>query len=63
VRESALADETGFVEVNTETLRHARFANVYAMGDVISATNSKTAAAARKQVPVLVRVGICWRCF
>lgn len=54
VRESALADETGFVEVNTETLRHARFKNVYALGDVISSSNSKTVAAVRKQVPVLV---------
>jgi sulfide:quinone oxidoreductase len=55
VKSSPLANPAGYVEVNQNTLRHARFANVFALGDVCSAPNSKTAAAVRKQAPVVVR--------
>jgi sulfide:quinone oxidoreductase len=34
-------------------LRHTKFCNVYALGDVMNAPNAKTAAAARKQAPVV----------
>mmetsp|Transcript_12093 Transcript_12093/g.39728 ORF Transcript_12093/g.39728 Transcript_12093/m.39728 type:complete len:220 (+) Transcript_12093:779-1438(+) len=54
VRESPLADASGYVEVNPETLRHTRFGNVWAAGDAVNAPNSKTGAAARKQAPVVV---------
>ncbi|MBS0244965.1 MAG: pyridine nucleotide-disulfide oxidoreductase, partial [Proteobacteria bacterium] len=53
VKTSELANTAGFVEVDQSTLRHVRFANVFAIGDVISAPNSKTAAAVRKQSPVV----------
>lgn len=53
VVESALANAAGWVEVDPETLRHARFENVFALGDVASTSNAKTAAAARKQAPVV----------
>jgi sulfide:quinone oxidoreductase len=53
VRQSPLADPAGWVEVNHETLQHARFGNVFALGDVCSAPNAKTAAAVRKQAPVV----------
>lgn len=55
VRTSPLANAAGFVEVDQNSLRHARFANVFALGDVCSTANSKTAAAVRKQAPVVVR--------
>mmetsp|Transcript_32737 Transcript_32737/g.109285 ORF Transcript_32737/g.109285 Transcript_32737/m.109285 type:complete len:168 (-) Transcript_32737:211-714(-) len=54
VRESPLADATGFVAVEHDTLRHVDFANVFAAGDCVSAPNAKTMAAARKQAPVVV---------
>lgn len=54
VKSSSLANAAGYVEVDQATLRHTRFANVFGVGDVISAPNSKTAAAVRKQVPVVV---------
>jgi sulfide:quinone oxidoreductase len=53
VRQSPLAGETGFIEVDHATLRHVRHANVFALGDACSAPNAKTAAAARKQAPVV----------
>ena len=52
VRTSALANEAGWVDVDQHTLRHARFENVYSLGDASSAPNAKTAAAVRKQAPV-----------
>jgi sulfide:quinone oxidoreductase len=36
-------------------MQHTRFPNVFSLGDVCSAPNSKTAAAVRKQAPVVVR--------
>lgn len=53
VRVSPLADAAGWVDVDPATLRHKTFANIFALGDVINATNAKTAAAARKQAPVV----------
>ena len=54
VRTSPLADEAGWLAVDPETLRSPKFDNVYALGDVCSAPNAKTAAAVRKQAPVVV---------
>lgn len=53
IRVSPLANAAGWVEVDQTTLRHTRYPNVYGLGDVISAPNAKTAAAARKQAPVV----------
>lgn len=53
IRVSPLADAAGWVDVDQGTLRHKTFANVYALGDVCNAPNAKTAAAARKQAPVV----------
>lgn len=53
IRVSALADAAGWVDVDQSTLRHTRFGNIWALGDVMNAPNAKTAAAARKQAPVV----------
>lgn len=53
IRVSPLAGETGWVSVDQATLRHTKFDNVYSLGDVMNAPNAKTAAAARKQAPVV----------
>lgn len=53
VAKSPLADAAGFVEVDAATLRHVRFGNVFGLGDCCSTANSKTAAAARKQAPIV----------
>ncbi|MBS0269810.1 MAG: NAD(P)/FAD-dependent oxidoreductase [Proteobacteria bacterium] len=53
IRESPLADQVGWVDVDQQTLRHKKFANIYGLGDVTNTPNAKTVAAARKQVPVV----------
>jgi sulfide:quinone oxidoreductase len=53
VRNSPLVDATGWVEVSPETLQHTRYGNIFGLGDACSAPNAKTAAAVRKQAPVV----------
>ncbi len=53
IASSPLAAPSGFVAVDETTLRHPVYANVFALGDVAATTNAKTAAAARKQAPVV----------
>lgn len=55
VKSSALANEGGWVEVHQHTMQHSRFPNVFSLGDACSTPNSKTAAAVRKQAPVVVK--------
>lgn len=54
VRNSVLANEAGWVDVNKNTLQHNRFNNVFSLGDAAGLPISKTGAAIRKQAPVLV---------
>ncbi|MCT4332303.1 bifunctional protein tyrosine phosphatase family protein/NAD(P)/FAD-dependent oxidoreductase [Paracoccus sp. YLB-12] len=53
IRVSALADQAGWVDVDQATLRHKQWDNIWSLGDVMNAPNAKTAAAARKQAPVV----------
>lgn len=53
IRQSALSNADGWFEAEHETLRHPRFGNIFSLGDVCSAPNAKTAAAVRKQAPVV----------
>ncbi len=53
IRNSDLANDGGWVDVSAETLQHTRYGNIFAVGDVASAPNAKTAAAIRKQAPVV----------
>lgn len=55
IKESGLANEAGFVDVDPETTRHVKFDNVWSAGDASSLPTSKTAAAITSQAPVLVR--------
>ena len=55
IRVSPLADAAGWVDVDQNTLRHKTFDNVWSLGDVMNAPNAKTAAAARKQAPVVAQ--------
>lgn len=54
VKSSPLANGDGWVEVDKFNLRHARFSNVFALGDASNLPTSKTGAAIRKQAPVVV---------
>ena len=53
IRNSALADAAGWVDVDQATLRHKTYQNIWSLGDVMNAPNAKTMAAARKQAPVV----------
>jgi sulfide:quinone oxidoreductase len=53
IRVSPLADAAGWVDIDQATMRHKRFPNVFALGDVGNSPNAKTAAAARVQAPVV----------
>jgi sulfide:quinone oxidoreductase len=55
IKSSPLANAAGWVEVNQNSMQHVRYPNVFSLGDVSSTPNSKTAAAVRKQAPVVVR--------
>jgi len=60
VRDSALPWQDGpfaadgWVEADMHTLRHPRFPNIYAVGDVAGVPKGKTAASVKWQVPVAV---------
>ena len=53
VADSALADAAGYVDVDPATLAHKRYPEVFAIGDAGGMPNAKTAAAVRKQAPVV----------
>lgn len=54
VKHSQLANQEGWVEVDKYKLQHIKYKNVFSLGDASSLPTSKTGAAIRKQVPVLV---------
>lgn len=57
IRNSKLSvkdDPNGWVDVNRDTLQHNRYQNIFSLGDVANAGDTKTAAAIRKQAPVVV---------
>jgi sulfide:quinone oxidoreductase len=58
IKNSPLASEAGWVNVDKQTLQHQVYPNVFSVGDASSAPTSKTAAAIRKQAPVVVE-NIC----
>lgn len=53
VRSSPLANQAGWIEVDEATMQHKRFPNVFSLGDAAGTSNAKTAAAARKQAPIV----------
>ncbi len=55
IKSSPLANEAGYIDLHQHTLQHNSYANVFGLGDAGSTPNSKTAAAVRKQAPVVVK--------
>ena len=54
IRESKLANEAGWLDVDKATLQHNKYRNVFGVGDVAGLPTAKTGAAIRKQAPVVV---------
>lgn len=53
IKTSPLAAASGWIDVDQATMQHVRYPNVFALGDASSTANAKTAAAARKQAPIV----------
>jgi len=53
IKNSPLADAAGWVDVNPSTLRHQKYENIWGLGDATNTPNAKTAAAIRKQAPIV----------
>jgi len=55
IKESPLSDGSalGYVDIDKFSLQHVKYSNVFALGDSGNSPNSKTAAAVRKQAPVV----------
>ena len=54
IKKSPLANAAGWVDVHERTFQHNKYPNIFGLGDATSTPNAKTAAAVRKQVPILV---------
>ncbi|XP_028814423.1 sulfide:quinone oxidoreductase, mitochondrial isoform X2 [Denticeps clupeoides] len=55
LKDSLLADQAGWLDVNKETLQHVKYPNVFGIGDCTNLPTSKTAAAVAAQSGVLDR--------
>jgi len=55
IKESGLANETNWMQVDIHTLQHMKYPNVFGLGDVAALPTAKTGAAIRKQAPVVVK--------
>ncbi|XP_077975602.1 sulfide:quinone oxidoreductase, mitochondrial-like [Styela clava] len=53
IRDSPLSNEAGFVNVDSKTLQHTKYPEVFALGDCSSLPTSKTAAAVACQNKIL----------
>lgn len=62
IRLSSLADVTGWLDVDPETLQHRHYPNIFGVGDVLNTSNAKTAAAARKQAPIVAMNVLLFLC-
>jgi len=54
IRSSSLAAANGWLDVDTATLQHNKFSNIFGLGDVSNLPTAKTAAGVFAQTPVVV---------
>lgn len=53
ISNSPLADTSGWLDLDPETLQHNNYGDIFGLGDASNTPNAKTAAAVRKQAPVV----------
>ncbi len=53
IANSPLADQSGWLDLNPETLQHKKYGDIFGLGDAGNTPNAKTAAAVRKQAPTV----------
>lgn len=51
--DAGLADSTGYLDVNPETLQHTQYNNIFGLGDVINAPTTKSFYGGLSQVAVV----------
>lgn len=54
IRNSELANEAGWLDVDKHTMQQVKYPNIFGIGDATSLPTAKTGAAIRKQVPIVV---------
>lgn len=54
IKNSKLANEAGWVDVDKHTTQHVRYKNIFSIGDSSGLPNSKTGASIRRQGPVMI---------
>ena len=54
VKESTLVNESGWLDVDINSMQHNKYPNIFGLGDVAALPTAKTGAAVRKQAPVVV---------
>ncbi len=54
IKTSPLANGQGWVDVDKYTCQHTKYSNVFGLGDSSNLPTSKTAAAVRKEAPVVI---------
>lgn len=54
IKESPLANQAGWIDLDKDILQHKRYMNVFGLGDASGTPNANTCAAVRKQAPVVV---------
>ena len=55
IKNSPLANASGWIDVDKDSLQHNVYPNIFSLGDASSLPTSKTAAAVRAEAPVLVK--------
>ncbi|PAV26599.1 sulfide:quinone oxidoreductase [Tamilnaduibacter salinus] len=53
IAQSGLGNESGWLDLEDDTLRHRHYPDIFGLGDASGTPNAKTAAAVRKQAPVV----------
>lgn len=53
IEKSRLANPAGWLDVDPISLQHTKYSDVFGIGDIMGTPNAKTAAAVRKQAPVV----------
>lgn len=54
IKKSPLSTDLGWLSVDTKTMQHTKYPNIFGLGDVAQLPTAKTGAAIRKQVPIVV---------
>ncbi|MBT8185957.1 MAG: NAD(P)/FAD-dependent oxidoreductase [Eudoraea sp.] len=54
IKNSALANDAGWLDVDQHTMQHKKYPNIFGLGDAAGLPTAKTGAAIRKQAPIVV---------